>query len=65
MDHHMTAALVPFADMMNHRFPNQTRFEYNPKRKGFEMHACENIDAGSEVFHCYGPTMFPVKMTNQ
>ena len=58
-----TSGFVPYADMLNHRQPRQTRWYYNnqneskPENKrpnGFNIEAVEDITRGQEVFTSYG-----------
>lgn len=49
-----TDALVPVADMLNHRIPKQTSWYYCDKLGGFVVEALRDISQGSEVFDSYG-----------
>ena len=49
-----TDALVPFADLLNHRRPRQTQWFYDDDKDAFIVQAIENIDKGSEIFDSYG-----------
>ena len=49
-----TDALVPFADLLNHRRPRQTQWFYNDDKDAFIVQAIENIDKGMEIFDSYG-----------
>ena len=49
-----TDALVPFADLLNHRRPRQTQWFYNDEKDAFIVQAIENIDKGREIFDSYG-----------
>ena len=49
-----TDALVPFADLLNHRRPRQTQWFYDDGKDSFIVQAIENIDKGSEIFDSYG-----------
>lgn len=42
-----TDALVPLADMLNHRLPKQTSWYYCEKSKGFVIRAMKDIEKGS------------------
>lgn len=49
-----TDALVPYADMLNHKKPRQTNWNYEDIHQAFIVQALENIPAGCEVFDSYG-----------
>jgi histone-lysine N-methyltransferase SETD3 len=49
-----TDALVPFADLLNHRRPRQTQWFYDDDKDAFIVQAIENIEQGSEIFDSYG-----------
>lgn len=49
-----TDALVPMADMLNHRLPKQTSWYYCDRQKGFVIKSMKEIPAGHEVFDSYG-----------
>ncbi|MDR3737337.1 MAG: SET domain-containing histone-lysine N-methyltransferase [Acidobacteriaceae bacterium] len=49
-----TDALVPLADMLNHKRPQQTAWEYSDKRKGFIIESKENLERGDQVYDSYG-----------
>lgn len=49
-----TEVLVPFADMLNHKMPKQTVWNYIEHLNGFAIESLEDIDAGEEVFDSYG-----------
>ena len=49
-----TDALVPFADLLNHRRPRQTQWFYDDDKDAFIVQAIENINKGSEIFDSYG-----------
>lgn len=49
-----TDALVPLADMLNHRVPRQTSWSYCDVREGFVIESMENIEPGSQIFDSYG-----------
>lgn len=49
-----TDALVPFADMLNHRVPKHTSWNYSQIQGGFVIESVEDIERGSEVFDSYG-----------
>ena len=49
-----TDALVPFADLLNHRRPRQTQWFYDDEKDAFIVQAIENIEQGNEIFDSYG-----------
>lgn len=49
-----TDGFVPLADMLNHRRPRQTSWNYDQERGGFIIDALENIIRGEEVLDSYG-----------
>ena len=49
-----TEALVPFADMLNHKIPKQTVWNYSQELNGFLIESLEDILPGEEVFDSYG-----------
>lgn len=42
-----TVAFVPYADMLNHRTNNQTKWYYSDEKGGFMMEAVEDISKGA------------------
>lgn len=49
-----TDALVPVADMLNHRLPKQTSWYYCERSHGFVVQSLREITTGEEVFDSYG-----------
>ena len=49
-----TDALVPFADLLNHRRPRQTQWFYDDNKDAFIVQAIEDIEKGMEIFDSYG-----------
>ena len=49
-----SGAMVPFADMINHRWDPQTEWEFNDEEKVFTLKAIQDIRKGEEVFMRYG-----------
>ena len=49
-----TDALVPLADMLNHRAPKQTVWSYSDMHEGFVIEAVTEIDKNKEIFDSYG-----------
>ena len=49
-----TDGFVPYADMLNHRRPRQTSWNYDQEKGGFVIDALEDINRGDEVLDSYG-----------
>ena len=49
-----TGGMVPFADMINHRTPKLSAWEYDQEREGFVLHSMGEISPGLELFDSYG-----------
>ena len=49
-----TDALVPFADLLNHRRKRQTQWFYDDRKNAFIVQAIEDINVGQEIFDSYG-----------
>jgi len=49
-----TAALVPYADMLNHYRPRETKWQYDDDRNGFTVISLQTISCGSPVYDSYG-----------
>lgn len=49
-----TDALVPLADMLNHRVPKQTIWNYCDEREGFIIESIVPIEKSCEIFDSYG-----------
>jgi len=49
-----TDALVPYADMLNHQRPRQTRWAFDSKRQAFLIHSLCPLHVGQQVFDSYG-----------
>ena len=47
-------ALVPFADMFNHRLEASLKWGYDMKRAGFFMKSMEDIPRGEQIYDSYG-----------
>jgi len=54
IDRKNTEGLVPMADMLNHKLPKDTKWNYVPNRIGFVITTLNLIDKGCEVFDSYG-----------
>ena len=54
IDGSKTDILAPFADMLNHRLPKQTTWNYIDDQQGFLIESLQHIDSGVEVFDSYG-----------
>ena len=46
--------LIPYADMLNHKFPKQTTWFYDDEPGGVRVVALEDIPKGQEVCISYG-----------
>ena len=46
--------MAPFADMLNHKLPKQTSWNYIDSEEGFVIEAIEDLPKGVEVFDSYG-----------
>lgn len=49
-----TDAMVPYADMLNHYRPRETRWTFNQKRQVFTIHAINQLRKGEQVYDSYG-----------
>lgn len=49
-----TVALVPYADQLNHTFPEQVKWEFDVKLNSFVVKAAQRIPRGHEICVCYG-----------
>ena len=49
-----TAALVPYADMLNHYRPRETRWQYDETRASFTIVSLQSIGRGDQVYDSYG-----------
>jgi hypothetical protein len=49
-----TDALVPYADMLNHLRPRQTRWAYDNRKRQFVITSLQGLHAGQQVFDSYG-----------
>ena len=49
-----TNILAPFADMLNHKLPKQTAWNYVQAENGFGIESLTDIPEGTEVFDSYG-----------
>jgi histone-lysine N-methyltransferase SETD3 len=54
MEGQKTDALVPMADMLNHRVPKQTSWFFCDRNNGFVIQSLRDIPSGHEVFDSYG-----------
>jgi protein-histidine N-methyltransferase len=44
-----TAALVPYADMLNHYRPRETKWQFEDSRQGFTIITLNKIACGAQV----------------
>lgn len=49
-----TAALVPYADMLNHYRPRETKWQYEDASQTFTIVSLQGIGAGAQVYDSYG-----------
>jgi len=49
-----TDGLVPYADMLNHKLPRETRWLYDDSCGGFTITSFTSIERGAQVFDSYG-----------
>lgn len=49
-----TAALVPYADMLNHYRPRETKWQFDDSLQGFTVVSLQSIMAGAQVYDSYG-----------
>lgn len=49
-----TAALVPYADMLNHYRPRETKWTFDNSRQAFTITTLQRISAGAQVYDSYG-----------
>ena len=49
-----TSAMVPYADMLNHFRPRETKWTYDNSRGAFTITSLQNIIAGAQIYDSYG-----------
>ena len=49
-----TAALVPYADMLNHLRPRQSKWQFEDASQSFTITAIDGISVGAQVYDSYG-----------
>lgn len=49
-----TAALVPYADMLNHYRPRETKWQFDDSVQGFTITSLQRIHTGAQVYDSYG-----------
>ena len=49
-----TAALVPYADMLNHYRPRETKWQYEDSSQAFTIVSLQGIAPGAQVYDSYG-----------
>ena len=49
-----TAALVPYADMLNHYRPRETKWQFDDALQSFTVVSLQPISAGAQVYDSYG-----------
>ncbi|KAL7466464.1 hypothetical protein ACHAXS_006759 [Conticribra weissflogii] len=54
VDGHRTSALVPHADMLNHRRPRETKWTFDDETQCFTITTLQEIGKGRQVYDSYG-----------
>jgi len=54
IDGNKTDGLVPYADMLNHKRPRETKWTFDDSRHGFIITSLKTIARGEQVFDSYG-----------
>jgi len=49
-----TSALVPYADMLNHLRPRETKWTYDNQRTAFTITALQGLAQGAQIYDSYG-----------
>lgn len=49
-----TAALVPYADMLNHYRPRESKWQFDDSLQSFTVVALQTIHSGAQVYDSYG-----------
>lgn len=49
-----TAALVPYADMLNHYRPRETKWQFDDSLQAFTVVSLQEIHSGDQVYDSYG-----------
>jgi histone-lysine N-methyltransferase SETD3 len=49
-----TSAMVPYADMLNHLRPRETKWTFDNTRGAFTITALQTIQSGAQIFDSYG-----------
>ena len=49
-----TSALVPYADMLNHYRPRETKWAFNNDMQAFTITTLQQISCGSQIYDSYG-----------
>src|SRR5690348_393599 len=49
-----TDGLVPMADMLNHRRPRETSWQYSSERGAFIITALKGLQQGDQIYDSYG-----------
>lgn len=49
-----TAVMVPYADMLNHLRPRETKWQFDDNTQQFSVVSLQNIPCGAQVFDSYG-----------
>lgn len=54
IDNNKTDGLVPYADMLNHKVPKETKWTFDDGRYGFIITSLKTIQRGEQVYDSYG-----------
>jgi histone-lysine N-methyltransferase SETD3 len=54
IDAHKTDGLVPMADMLNHKRPRQTKWNFEDSTNCFTITSLQALSRGDQVFDSYG-----------
>ena len=49
-----TAAMVPYADMLNHFRPRESKWQFDDSLQAFTVIALQKISTGAQVYDSYG-----------
>lgn len=49
-----TDGLVPYADMLNHRLPRETKWSFEDSMRGFVITSLKTIPRGEQIYDSYG-----------
>jgi histone-lysine N-methyltransferase SETD3 len=49
-----TAALVPYADMLNHYRPRESKWQFDDSCQGFTITSLQSLSSGVQIYDSYG-----------